>query len=162
MQNKRVMLNPMVPKSMNKLVWLKQIMYYKQGTSSGRDCTWGTVWKISLTQREIPIFIKKDRWQKDIYFKINRWQFSRPPPPGGRHRGPTRIYATNTLRNPEIVSSDAQILILDAQTSSECINLDAQIMILDTQNQSRWISKIVFKFGQIELKRVSQMYSNAN
>ena len=29
---------------------------------------------------------------------------------------------------------DAQIVILDAQNSSECVNLDAQIVVLDTQN----------------------------
>ena len=38
-----------------------------------------------------------------------------------------------------LVSSDAQIVILDAQISSECVNLNAQIVILDAQNQSKQV-----------------------
>ena len=40
---------------------------------------------------------------------------------------------------------DAEILILDAQNSSECINLDAHIMLLDTQNRSIGIQLLYFK-----------------
>ena len=40
---------------------------------------------------------------------------------------------------------DAQIVILDAQNSSECVNLDAQIVVLDTQNWSIGIQLVDFE-----------------
>ena len=40
---------------------------------------------------------------------------------------------------------NAQILILDAQNSSECVYLDAQIMLLDTQNRSIGIQLVDFE-----------------
>ena len=40
---------------------------------------------------------------------------------------------------------DAQIVILDAQNSSECVNLDAQMVVLDTQNRSIGIQLVDFE-----------------
>ena len=57
----------------------------------------------------------------------------------------------NALTNDSIVSrarhcvQGAQIVILDAQNSSEFVNLDAQIVLLDTQNQSIGIQLVDFE-----------------
>ena len=40
---------------------------------------------------------------------------------------------------------DTQIVILDAQNSSECVNLDAQIVLLDTQNRRIGIQLVDFE-----------------